>query len=279
MADNRWVLNTVCDAYTGGDYSDPTIAPVLVLGHSLGSSHIMWDDLIPLLTDCFTVIRYDLPGHGGSAPAPIHEPLTMGLLLDALDRTLESLKVERFHLAGLSIGGLVTLAGAQRWGTGKAPRLISAIPMASGAQNGTYEMWQERASLVRQKGTEVLTDATMERWFTPEFYAEHPEKVAQIRQVFDSCSNEGYAQCCEILSTTDLSDHMGDIGVPLAIINGSDDAGFDDAAANALAQKASGAPVVTTFHISNTRHMCAMERPEWVATQIRAKSYAHLPVQ
>ncbi len=272
MTDTQWTLTTYDDAYIGSDHTTPHDAPVVVLGHSLGSSHIMWDSMIPSLTERFRVIRYDLPGHGGSEPAPINQPLTMGALLDALERTLDSLGIERFHLGGLSIGGLITIAGAQRWGVGDQPRIISATPMASGAKNGTYDMWIERAALVREQGTGVLVDATMERWFSPEFHTEHPDSVQRIREAFLACSSEGYAQCCEILSTTDLTPQLDTISVPVTIINGSDDAGFDNSAAQSLAKALVACAPVTTMHIENTRHMCAMERPDWVATCLRAKA-------
>lgn len=258
----QWTLATHVDICTSGEDS-----PVLVLGHSLGSSHVMWDALIPALTGTFTVIRFDLPGHEGSQPAPIDEPLTMDALLGALERSLDELGVQRFHLAGLSIGGLITLAGAQRWGSGSEPRLLSATSMASGPKNGTHDMWVERAALIREQGTEALVEVTLERWFTPEFHNTHAEDVDRIRQAFIGCADEGYAQCCEILSTTNLTEGMPSITVPLTIINGTHDAGFDDNAAQALAASAENAPKATALHI-NARHMCAMEEPHTVASAL-----------
>ena len=38
--------------------------PALVLVHGLGSAGTIWKSLIPKLTDHFSVIAVDLPGHG-----------------------------------------------------------------------------------------------------------------------------------------------------------------------------------------------------------------------
>jgi 3-oxoadipate enol-lactonase len=41
--------------------------PVLVLSHSLGCDHAMWDPQIPDFLQHFQVLRYDTRGHGASA--------------------------------------------------------------------------------------------------------------------------------------------------------------------------------------------------------------------
>ena len=40
--------------------------PVLVLLHTLGSDHTMWDPVVPLLAAERTVVAVDMPGFGGS---------------------------------------------------------------------------------------------------------------------------------------------------------------------------------------------------------------------
>lgn len=248
-------------------------APVLVLAHSLGSSHMMWDWCLPLLTPYFRVVRFDLPGHGGSAPAPIDVPLTMDALLDALEVSLNKLGVGQFHIAGLSIGGLIALAAAQRM----PERLLSATVMASGPVNGTPQMWAERAELVRTQGTEAIVDTTMERWFSASFagfgeasvgeagWGRGACAVRRIRTAFIDCNNEGYAQCCEILATTDLRPGLADVTLPTLIVNGSEDAGFDNAAACALREALSASPSRGVVHVEGAKHMCAVEQPERVA--------------
>src|SRR5258708_13282936 len=48
----------------------PPGAPVLVLGNSLGTSRKVWDRQVAALGERFRLLRYELPGHGGSAAWP-----------------------------------------------------------------------------------------------------------------------------------------------------------------------------------------------------------------
>lgn len=258
----NWLLQSICVGRED--------APVVVLVHSLGSSHVMWDECVEMLKKDFRVVLMDLPGHGGSQPAPVSGKMTMGRLLDAIERTLDSLGVEQFHFAGLSIGGMIACGAAQRWGAESSGRLLSATAMASGAQNGTSQMWIDRAGLIRAEGTVAVVEPTMERWFSPSFMQECPAAVERIRAAFIACDAQGYAQCCEILETTDLRLGMADIRVPFAVVNGSEDAGFGDQEASALAATLVNAPWTDTVHISDARHMCAMESPECAVAAIRS---------
>ena len=44
--------------------------PVIVLSHSLGLDHTMWDPQMAGLLTCARVLRYDLRGHGASDAPP-----------------------------------------------------------------------------------------------------------------------------------------------------------------------------------------------------------------
>ena len=83
--------------------------PPLVLIHGLGGSHIVWEPVMDLLARERDVIAVDLPGFGDSDPLPEgtrHGPLEMGRAVSA---HLESLGVERPHLAGNSLGAWTAL--------------------------------------------------------------------------------------------------------------------------------------------------------------------------
>jgi 3-oxoadipate enol-lactonase len=47
----------------------PEDRPVLILSHSLGQDHGMWDAQVSDLSEHFRVLRYDIRGHGAS-PTP-----------------------------------------------------------------------------------------------------------------------------------------------------------------------------------------------------------------
>ncbi len=240
-------------------------APVLVLGHSLGSSHAMWDAALPDLAGRLRVVRYDLPGHGGSPIAPGEGPLTMEGLLAALLRSLDAAGVDRFHLAGLSLGGLVALCGAEA----AADRVLTVSVMSSGPVNLPSQAWWDKARAVRRDGTASLVDATLERWFSPAFRAtaDGAAAVDRIRRSFLDCDDRGYAQCCEILATADGRPGLSRLSMPALLVTAEGDAGFDWEAADALARslREGTCPDVRVVRVQGSRHMSAVEQPHVVA--------------
>jgi pimeloyl-ACP methyl ester carboxylesterase len=108
--------------------------PVLVLLHTLGSDHTMWDPVVPLLEAERTVVAVDLPGFGGSPALDGGEPVTPRRLAAAVARALAADGVERPHVARNSLGGWVALetalAGAARTVTAIAPAGLWPRPLA-----------------------------------------------------------------------------------------------------------------------------------------------------
>ncbi|MFG1790397.1 alpha/beta fold hydrolase [Nocardia sp. NPDC049149] len=78
----------------------------LVLVHGIGSRWQVWEPVIGALAESFEVIAVDLPGFGDSAPLA---ETTVDTLTDALAEFLAAQGLERPHLAGNSMGGLITL--------------------------------------------------------------------------------------------------------------------------------------------------------------------------
>ena len=79
--------------------------PVVMLSHSLGLDHGMWDPQAVDLERHFQVLRYDLRGHGASdAPAAEYSIELLGR--DAL-ALANALGVQTFAFCGLSIGGMI----------------------------------------------------------------------------------------------------------------------------------------------------------------------------
>ncbi len=84
----------------------PASAPAIVLIHGFVYSLESFDGWAEALDDDFRVIRYDLLGHGLTGPDPQarYAPEERAAFLE---HVLDALGVERAHLAGNSLGGLV----------------------------------------------------------------------------------------------------------------------------------------------------------------------------
>ncbi len=89
----------------------PRGAPVIVLLHGSNSSLQTWDAWTERLTAKFRVIRMDLPGHGLTGPQPQHD-YSVRVFDAVVDAVTRKLGVDRFTLAGNSMGGGIALGYA-----------------------------------------------------------------------------------------------------------------------------------------------------------------------
>lgn len=203
-------VHYVSDGPEGGD--------VVVLSGSLGSDVRMWEPQVaPLAAAGLRVVRYDHRGHGGS-PVP-EGPYTLDDVgFDAV-RLFDRLGTEQVHWVGLSLGGMVGM-----WlGAHYPDRIASLTLCCTSAELGPPEMWADRAKLVRDRGTVAVAEAVVERWFTPEWRAAHPDRVRYYQEMVAATPADGYAWCCAAIERTNLVQHLPNIKAPTLVIAGAHD--------------------------------------------------------
>lgn len=83
----------------------------LVLVHGLGHRRQAWNAVVPRLATERDVITVDLPAMGESPPPAVDDYRTMA---DMLEKLFGELGIERPHVAGNSLGGLIALELAAR---------------------------------------------------------------------------------------------------------------------------------------------------------------------
>jgi len=236
----------------------PAEAPLVVLGPSLGTSTILWEDVVPLLADDYRVAAWDLPGHGAGPVAT--GPLTVADLADAVAAAVPD---ETFLYAGVSLGGATGLELALRHGS----RLRAAAIVASGAQLGDPESWADRAAQARTQSTSSLIIGSAQRWFAPESMARRPELSGRLLHVLQDADDESYARCCEALAAYDVRSFLGEIEVPVLAAWGRFDAVAPEEKAVEIA---SGVANGRTVRIDDAGHLPPAEQPEAVASVLRS---------
>src|SRR5215469_8526808 len=200
-----------------GAADGPEGAPVLVLGNSLGTKTAVWESQVAQFGQHFRLVRYDLPGHGGS-PA-VAGPYTVGGLGAGVLALADSLGVGRFAYCGISLGGMIGM-----WLAAAAPdRIVALGVVCTSAYLPPADGWRARASQVRDAGMASVSGAVVGRWFTPSFAATAPQVVSEFTAELERTDPGGYAGCCEAIASMDLRADLAGITAPTLVLAGADD--------------------------------------------------------
>lgn len=233
-----------------------TEAPPLLLGGSLGSTLGMWAPQVAGLSDRLRLFPFDLRGHGRS-PAP-PGPYSIAELGEDVLALADRLGLERWSYAGLSIGGMVGL-----WLGANAPaRIERLVVLCTSAYAPPASSWAERAATVRAADSaDVVADAVVQRWFTPQWAAEHATLTASHRAMIAGTDPEGYASCCEAIAALDLRGELTSIAAPTLVIGGADDPALPPEHQRAIAAAVPGARLEI---LADAAHLANVQQAEQV---------------
>lgn len=232
----------------------PDGAPPLLLANSLGTDVEMWRPQVAALSERRRVVRYDHRGQGRS-PVPPGPYALDELGRDAID-LLDELGIERAHLCGVSLGGMVAM-----WVAAHAPERVDRLVLCStSAHMPPPEAWAERSATVREAGsTEPVADATIERWLTPEFRERDPDSADWLRAMVAASPAEGYAACCDALARMDLREAIGAVRAATLVVVGDDDPSTPPDHARAIA---AAIPDARLEVVPDARHLLTVEHAD-----------------
>jgi len=229
--------------------------PCVMLSHSLSCDLTMWDELAAALAPAFTVLRYDTRGHGGTTVSG--GAYSFAQLTTDLTGLLDALNIESTHFIGLSMGGMIgqhfALAAPQRLDKLVIANSTSRIPPEAAP------LWDERIRLAREHGCAALVEATLGRWFTPEFRAARPDMMQRIGKLIASTPVAGYVGCAGAIRHLDITARIGAIRTPTLVIAGAQDPGTPPAMSAVIAAAIPGARLEI---ISPASHLSCLEQPE-----------------
>jgi (E)-2-((N-methylformamido)methylene)succinate hydrolase len=236
--------------------------PPLVLIHGVGSSLRSWDHVVDRLRDAYRILRYDTLGHGNSEKPD--GPYALDDYVSELLALLDAEGIERANIVGSSFGGMIAQAFAIAH-----PERVATVAFLSAVAARTPEQREaviERADQLAAGGAERTIGAALERWYTPEFRAEHPDLLAEQAARVTANDPNGYAAAYRVFAESDLDQELSQIRVPTLIVTGEYDVGSTPEMARLMHDRIAGSRLEI---LPGLRHGILVEAPDAVADLLR----------
>lgn len=225
--------------------------PVLMLSHSLGQDHGMWDPQTQDIAPHYRVLRYDIRGHGASSVSPGDYTIAQ-LGADAV-AVADALGIQRFAFCGLSLGGMIG-----QWIATHAPDRVTHLVLANTSARADAAGMEARRVRVLAEGMSSVADTVMARFFSPEHLASDSPVVASSRRTLLATDPAGYAGCCAAIRDMDQTGSLGSIQAPVLIVSGDRDPSLPwQGHGDRLAE---GIPSARVVHLP-TAHLSNLEAP------------------
>lgn len=195
--------------------------PPLFLIHGIGAAENAWRFMLPELQKHFTVITYDLRGHGKS-PMPDGE-FCLDDLVDDLERVRERSGFEQAHFAGHSLGGMIGPAYALKY-----PHRVLSLGLLSTAAGRTEEDSRKVQGVVHameDKGIPQVLETLTDRWFTDDFIVNHQNVVQdRLTQVINT-NPVVFLNVFRIYANTEMMPWLHKVQARSLVLTGENDGG------------------------------------------------------
>ena len=223
-------------------------ATPIVFLHGVGSDKSVWHPQLEHFGRERRAIAFDYPGYGDSDPAP--DGTTRDDYAEAVHAALHALDVERAHICGLSLGGVVAIALADAVPNHCASLILADTFAAHPDGHAIYE----RALAVTDLRAlaEARVDVLLAQPADPAVRREVVETMAKIAPA-------AYRIGAEAVWLADQGERAHDINAPTLVLCGSEDVVTPPTLSLALAELIPGA---RTKLIDGAGHLSNLERPE-----------------
>lgn len=236
-------------------YEERGEGPPLVFLHGIGGDAACWRSQLDAFSVAFRVIAWNMPGYGGSAPL---DPMTFPALADALAGLLDRLEVDRAHLVGHSMGGMV----AQELVATRPERVRSLILVATSAAFGRPDGEWQRSFVAARLGPldrgQTMADLAPE--IVTRLIGDDPDPAGVARAIasMSGVPEATYRAAIHCLLTFDRRAALPNINVPTLLLAGERDTTAPPALMGRMAAKIRGA----RFEVMpRAGHLANLEQP------------------
>jgi len=237
--------------------------PPLLLIQGLGYGGRGWGPVLEPLAEDFTVAVFDNRGFGASDVPP--GPYSVTELAEDARAVLDAAGVERTHVVGASLGGMVAqelaLAHPER-----IDRLVLACTTPGGV--AAYPMPPETVSLMLEAPT-MAPDVALRRFVENALGDRTSEELIEHIVAYRSANPPelgGWQSQAAAGALHDALDRIGEIGSPTLVVHGTKDAVVDPRNADLLAERIPNARLEL---LPGCGHLLFWEEPERFASLIK----------
>ena len=243
------------------DYSIQGSGPALFLTHGIGAAKNAWRFMTPELSKYFTVVTYDLRGHGNSPVT--NKNFTLDDLVLDLEKIREKTKIDKGHFMGHSLGGMIAPAYAKKF-----PNRVLSVGLLStvaGRSEGDRNSVLKIISEMEISGIERTLQKLTTRWFTDEFISKNPDLVKnRLKQVIDT-DPDVFLNVFKIYANTEMISWLKNLSVPCLLMTGENDAGCSPQHNKIMANEINNSKLVI---LEKYKHSFLIEAPQEVSKNI-----------
>jgi 3-oxoadipate enol-lactonase len=248
---SKWIAFQIA-----GDEGEP-----LVFLHGIGGDAETWRLQLDGLSSDYRAIAWDMPGYGDSAPL---EAMTFPALVDAVSALLDRLSIERAHLVGHSLGGMI----AEAFALARPERLRSLTLVATSAafgkrKDGALDLaWKDR--FIRER-LGPLDRGTAMAELAPKLVQglvgndPDPKALEQAILAMAAVPEAGYRSAIQCLVTFDVGDRLTDIETPTLLVAGEQD---PVAPPRVMRRMAETLPHARFEMVTGSGHLVHLEQPD-----------------
>ncbi len=206
-------------------YRDEGEGTPIVLIHGTGASLHTWEDWTTDLVKNYRVIRLDLPAYGLTGQDP-QKRYSSKDYVDLLHAFLGELKVDKFHLAGNSLGGLVSWLYAS-YHPEKVEQLVLLDPSGFPFKNTPMVIKMAKTPILNNFIRYITPRSFIEKNIKEVYFDETLIKESTIDRYHDLSQYKGNRQAFidrAYVEREDYTERLGLIQAPTLILWGENDA-------------------------------------------------------
>ena len=243
------------------DFSVQGSGPALFLTHGIGAAKNAWRFMISELSKYFTVVTYDLRGHGNSPVT--NKNFTLDDLVLDLEKIREKTNIEKAHFMGHSLGGMIAPAYAIKF-----PNRVLSVGLLSTVAGRSQEDKNKVLKIINEMestGIEHTLQNLTSRWFTDDFIKTNPDLVNnRLKQVIDTDPGV-FLNVFKIYANTEMISWLKKLTTPCLLMTGENDGGCSPEHNKKMAKEIKNSKLVI---LPKYKHSFLIEAPHEVSKNI-----------